>query len=790
MSAPAWGWCADPTVAELCSRLDGLPLAIELAAARAKLLSPAAMLERMELTLPLLTGGSRDLPARQRTLEATIDWSYGLLTPSEQLLLRSLSVLAGGGTLETIEAVGGEDAHLLGSLIDKSLVRSTGDTERRFWMLQTIREYATQRLRGAGEEADARARLAAHVEEQAGRAASHLLGRDQAAWLERLEPEEHNIREVVEWSLDQGDPAAAVRIVSILIDYWDARGRSQEMRAWLERGIPVADLTDPYWDACAHVALSLALMQCGELQGAHAVAETAVARAEAAADQALLSRALSQLAGVSMLEGNMAATAEHAGRAERLARAAGDHTLTAFALNCLAVAAYEEGDPERAQRLFEEGVEQLRAVGERRNMALLIANLGQVALLNEDFAAAEDGFRAAIQLSDEIGERGRLPSEQIDLAVALLMQRRTADACRHVAAGLADAVEVGDTATVISAVHSAAGACALAGDDRAAGVLRGAAEAAADDHELQLSGPDTLVEEHLLSAAAERLGESAWNAARVQGRSLALADAAERALEAVLATAGSSAHPRAVPQVRSTRVRTPAKARIGVMPENEPRYPPFPDLLAFDLATEVLLVAGADEAGRAALAGPLVAAACLFDWAAVSDADRDRLAWLEDSKEVTEARLRALRPVIYELAVSVSVVVISVEEINREGVHSANMRALREAVDGIDVEPGEFFIDHYDVPDCRHPTTPLARGDATSAAVAAGSVIAKTTRDELMKAIAAECSDYEFATNKGYTSPVHRDAIRRLGLTTHHRRSIYPKIYREIGLPRPPKRLA
>src|SRR5262249_37322900 len=174
----------------LCRRLDGLPLAIELAAARAKLLSPAAMLERMELALPLLTDGQRDLPARQRTLEATIDWSYGLLTEPEQRLLRSLSVLAGGGTLETIEAVGGGDVHLLGSLVDKSLVRATPSEARRFWMLQTIREYAVHRLREAGEEAGARSRLAAHVEDEARRAGASLLGRDQAMWLDRLEREE------------------------------------------------------------------------------------------------------------------------------------------------------------------------------------------------------------------------------------------------------------------------------------------------------------------------------------------------------------------------------------------------------------------------------------------------------------------------------------------------------------------------------------------------------------------------------------------------------------------------
>ena len=214
----------------------------------------------------------------------------------------------------------------------------------------------------------------------------------------------------------------------------------------------------------------------------------------------------------------------------------------------------------------------------------------------------------------------------------------------------------------------------------------------------------------------------------------------------------------------------------------------FPDLLAHDLRRREREVGGADEAGRAALAGPVVAAACVFDWAAISPADRERLCWLDDSKEVTPLRRLHLREVILDLAAAVCVSVISVDQVNRDGVHEANLRALRAAVDGLDPAPEVCFIDHYEVPGCRPPTIPLAHGDATSAAVAAASILAKTARDELLAQLAAECPGYDFASNHGYTSPNHREALRRLGASGQHRRSIYPKIYREIGLPRPPKR--
>jgi ribonuclease HII len=169
--------------------------------------------------------------------------------------------------------------------------------------------------------------------------------------------------------------------------------------------------------------------------------------------------------------------------------------------------------------------------------------------------------------------------------------------------------------------------------------------------------------------------------------------------------------------------------------------------------------------GRACLAGPLVAAACLFDWSTLTPTELDRLAHLRDSKKLTPARRRELRPVITELAVCVAVCVVTPAEIDRDGLDVSNLRALRETVSQLDPAPGVCFIDWYAVPACRYETTKLERGDATSAAVAAASVIAKATRDELMEAVAGEHPDYGFDRNQGYITQAHNEAIRRHGVT-------------------------
>jgi len=208
----------------------------------------------------------------------------------------------------------------------------------------------------------------------------------------------------------------------------------------------------------------------------------------------------------------------------------------------------------------------------------------------------------------------------------------------------------------------------------------------------------------------------------------------------------------------------------------------FESLREFDLATGVRLVAGADEAGRACLAGPLIAAACLFDWNSLTDAELDRLSWLRDSKKVSPPRRRQLQTVIRELAVCVAVCVVPPAEIDRDGLHVSNLHALREAVSQLEPAPDVCFIDAYAITECRHTATALPDGDNTSAAVAAASIIAKTTRDELMTEIAGDYPDYGFEGHKGYINDTHNDAIRRHGVTPHHRRSFDAAIYREIRL--------
>ena len=211
----------------------------------------------------------------------------------------------------------------------------------------------------------------------------------------------------------------------------------------------------------------------------------------------------------------------------------------------------------------------------------------------------------------------------------------------------------------------------------------------------------------------------------------------------------------------------------------------FDRLLGYDLAigarAGARLVAGADEVGRACLAGPLVAAACLFDWNALTPVDLDRLERLNDSKKLKPARCRELRAVITELAVCVAVCVVTAAEIDRDRLDVSNLRALRQTVSELKPAPGLCFTDGFAVPDCRYETTALVRGDETSAAVAAASVVAKATRDELMEAVIAAYPHYGFDGNQGYITKEHNDAIRRFGVTPQHRLTYDCAIYREVG---------
>jgi predicted ATPase/class 3 adenylate cyclase len=523
------GFAGDAATEEICRRLEGLPLAIELAAARVRLLPPRSMLGRLEPRLSLLTGGGRDVPARQRTLRATIDWSYELLNPVEQRLFRGLSVFAGGCDFEAAESVCSADAGVLESLVQKSLVLQRPDAAgmARFWMLATLREYAHEALSEMGELAEQEARHAAYVLRLAEEAEGSLLGHGQVMWLARLGQEVDNIRAAVSAALAGGNPEVALRIASALIDFWDSRGAYAEVGGWLREGLRRADAAPAGVRAKALLAAGLAAYHIGDPDEARDVTALSLDLAKRAGDARVTSRALSQLAGIAMLEGAFDQTVELAEAGVAAAVEAGDDAMQAFALNILAIGRYELGDRTGAEALFEQTVALLRAAGDLRDLAILHGNLGSAALLSGEYPRARTLFESALALAEELGDRGRLPSHHQGMGIAALLDGSLDEAAAHLSAALVDGRQVGDMPTVISALTSVAGLMAARGDGRQAGILRGAAEEASRTHGLALSGADVLVDQRLL----DPLGETdEWASALEAGAAITLDEAVDAAL--------------------------------------------------------------------------------------------------------------------------------------------------------------------------------------------------------------------------------------------------------------------
>jgi predicted ATPase/class 3 adenylate cyclase len=272
-----------PAVAQICYRLDGLPLAIELAAARIKVLSPQKMLGRLGNRLKLLTGGARDLPERQRTLRSTIEWSYGLLGEGEKVLFARLSVFAGGRTMEAIEAICDAEGDLpvdvldgLSSLVDKSLLKQEEGAggEPRFVMLETIHEFAREKLQESEESEDIRRLHAEYFLALAEEAEPAVEGAQQPVWLERLEEEHDNMRRALSWSLGQGqDSELALRMSAALGEFWYLRGYFGEGRRWLEEALAKSGRTPTAARARALQRVSWLAFQQGDLDRAEEASE-------------------------------------------------------------------------------------------------------------------------------------------------------------------------------------------------------------------------------------------------------------------------------------------------------------------------------------------------------------------------------------------------------------------------------------------------------------------------------------------------------------------------------------
>jgi tetratricopeptide (TPR) repeat protein len=408
-------------VAELCTRLDRLPLAIELAAARSKLLSPAAMLERLTTRLDVLGSGPRDLPVRQQTLRTTIAWSYDLLDESERRLFARASVFAGGFTLDAVERICGDGEDVLdrlASLVDKSLLRRDASEEGRFDMLETIGDYARERLSAIGEEDELRRRHAAFYVALAEEAEPELEGAGQAAWLGRLELEHGNLRAALAFLLEAGEHDASLRLAGALRRFWEVHGHLAEGRRWLEAALEQSDDAPRLARVKALNGAGMLAGDQGDFEAARGFFEPSLELARALRDEGRIGAALANLGNLALFRQDYAEARELYEEAAELWRRVGHTRRLSVALENLGCVALGEGDVDGAVALLEEALELAREGGTLRVVASASRTMARALLVRADLERAAGVLDEALKLAQELGDRHGL-AECLEAAAAL-----------------------------------------------------------------------------------------------------------------------------------------------------------------------------------------------------------------------------------------------------------------------------------------------------------------------------------------------------------------------------------
>jgi predicted ATPase len=403
-----------PVVAEICERLDGLPLAVELAAAWSKVLPPAALLRRLERRLELPASRSADVPARQSTLREAIAWSYDLLSDEERRLHARLSVFMGGCTVEAAERVADPDGELgidmlggIASLVDRSLLRESEDDEGepRFAMLATIREYAQEYLAESGEEEEVARRHALEFARFAEEAEAELRTGDQLLWFGRLENEHDNLRAALDSSAASGDDETALRLGGALGWFWYAHGHALEGCARLTDLLARTENAPEDLRARSMYALGVLLDQRGEPARASEFVERSLAVFRERGEQQRVARALNSLGSIRRGLGDLEAARSLLEESIGVRRALGDEAGTAGALSNLGIVAFEQGDLDEAEARFTETLALDRAHGNEWGAAIALDNLAGVALERSDYDRAGELIRDTLTAAERLADR-------------------------------------------------------------------------------------------------------------------------------------------------------------------------------------------------------------------------------------------------------------------------------------------------------------------------------------------------------------------------------------------------
>jgi len=502
-------------MAEICAHLEGLPLAIELAAARVKTIPPTVLLQELQRRLEILTTSARDVPARHRSLRAAIAWSYELLGPDAQAFFRRISVFAGDFATDAALAVSmmdgtpSEALERLALLVDSSLLMPTRPVggEARFRMLEALREFGREQLAACGELQDAREVHARFFVSLARQAEPMLRSPEQAMWLDRLEREFANLRAALAWFLDSGDPVAGLAFAASLERFWLVRGPHAEGRRWLEKALAASSAASAPLRAKALLALA-SLTALEDDHAAEQLRREAVSQYRAVADDIGTAKALLQLAtsvwgrgdgtetlrllneshstftrladtqGIAdcqrLLVMILAAGGDHA-RAEDLAantlamyRQAGDQWGAATLLNDLGTYARTRRAYDRARASFEEALALRRKLGDRTGTIRTLMNLADTAHDQGNFREAAAHFEEALNLAQEIGNPDAIASTLVGLATQILLQGEHERAERMFADALALCRETGYKRRIALALHGMGLAALQRGDIEAA----------------------------------------------------------------------------------------------------------------------------------------------------------------------------------------------------------------------------------------------------------------------------------------------------------------------------------
>jgi predicted ATPase/DNA-binding CsgD family transcriptional regulator len=528
-----------PAVAAICQQVDGLPLAIELAAGRSKLFSPQALLPRLRNRLKLLVGGAQDLPLRQQTLRGTIAWSYSLLDQNEKTLFRRLAVFVGGCTLEAAEAVCTAQGDLVidvldgvTGLVDKSLLRqeTQAEGEPRLLLLETIREYALERLEESGEAEGIQRQHATFFLRLAEEAEPKFRGAEQSTWFKRLVAEHDNLRAALRWTLEHQEAEMGLRLAGSLLIFWRYCNQPREGRSWCELVLaqPGARLRTAARASVLTAAGAMAYFQ-GDFSEARRLLEESVSigREVGAEGKRDLAHALLFLANMALLQGNPGDTRELAGESLQVYQEMGEAWGIAMALCYLGRAMGELGDLVTARSLLEESTAQVRMVGDRLRLALPLNALGLVALEQGDYAAARARFEEALAVARETEDEQYSADALAHLGTVALRMGEYHESFSFYRQSLAlinrEQGTRGDS--LIEDLAGLAAVASLSGQLERAARLLGAVEALREARGVELPALRRAEYERTVEGIRAQLDEATFAAAWKEGRAMELSQA-------------------------------------------------------------------------------------------------------------------------------------------------------------------------------------------------------------------------------------------------------------------------